>query len=166
MQQRGGRTRLAVVAHAQARHAAEEAAEEGGVAVQTRQQLRLLLHAHESGVGDGGGEGRGGRGEAVAGAREALVVHNLARPHAEAADGAQRGVQRAHHHVNVRHGEACVLQGAAARLPQRAEGAALVHQQAVAEALLEGADRAQRCDVARVAVQALHLRQRGGARGV
>lgn len=129
--------------------------------VEGLEDLGAALHLGERGVGNGGGEGRGGGGEAVAGTGEALVVDHLAGADAEAADGAEHRVEGPHHDLDVGEGEPGVLDGAAAAGAEGAEGAALVDDEAEAEALLEGDDRAQGGDVARVAVEALHLGRRG-----
>ena len=85
------------------------------------------------------------RREAVARAREALVRDDRRRARAEAADRAERVLERADEHVDRARRQVVVLGEAAPRRAERAERERLVDDQVEAEALAQRDERGEVC---------------------
>mmetsp|Transcript_5094 Transcript_5094/g.18579 ORF Transcript_5094/g.18579 Transcript_5094/m.18579 type:complete len:509 (-) Transcript_5094:307-1833(-) len=111
--------------------------------------------AVDGGDGGAGQEGRQRRGEAVAQAVEPLVVDDLLGAAAEAPDGAQRVAQARRDDVHAVRVDIEVLGSPAAGAPQHAHGEGVLHDEAVAVALLERHELRQRREVARLREDAL-----------
>mmetsp|Transcript_32871 Transcript_32871/g.104064 ORF Transcript_32871/g.104064 Transcript_32871/m.104064 type:complete len:448 (-) Transcript_32871:111-1454(-) len=120
------------------------------VFAQPHDALGLRLEEVQRLDGDAAHEGRRRGAEDVAGAAQALVVHHLGAPDADAADAAEAVRERREQHLGGRDGHLVVLAGAAAGVAEHAEAEGVVEDEAVLEALLEPHDRGQVADVAAV----------------